>query len=123
MVTLFGMHLFEKNKAQLVFDNNLVIPLYEDKVVIGRAETGIKPNQMVEKIGNKIVVVDSEMTKRLSRNHALFKWDKDTGKYLFEDTSSYGSSVAGRSIHKGKILLANKDVINLQGLKFTILYN
>lgn len=123
MVNLFGVHLFEKNKAQLVFDNDLVIPLYEDKVVIGRAETGIKLNQMVEKRGNKIILVDSEMTKRLSRNHAFLEWDKETGKYLFEDTSSYGSLVAGRLIHKGRILLANKDVINLQGLKFTILYS
>ncbi len=123
MVTLFGMHLFEKKKAELIFENKGVIPLYEDSLVIGRAEAEVKPKGVVEKIGNKIAVVNSEMTKRVSRNHALLKWDKETGKYLFEDTSSYGSLVAGRLVHKGKILLANKDVINLQGLKFTILYN
>ena len=123
MVTLFGVHLFEKNKAQLVFDNNLVIPLYEDKVIIGRAETGIKLNQMVEKIGNKITVASSGMTARLSRTHAVLKWDGEASKYLFEDTSSYGSVVAGRPIHRGKILLADKDKINLQGLRFMIIYS
>ena len=123
MVTIFGWNLFGKKRAQLVFDNNLVIPLYEDTVVIGRAGTGIKINQMVEKIGNKIIVASSEMTARLSRTHAVLKWEKETSKYLFEDTSSYGSSVAGRLMHKGKILLANKDKINLQGLKFTIIYS
>ncbi|MBS3118214.1 FHA domain-containing protein [Candidatus Woesearchaeota archaeon] len=111
MVTLFGIHLFEKGKAQLVFDNNLVIPLYEDKVI------------MVEKIGNKITVASSGMTARLSRTHAVLRWDREASKYLFEDTSSYGSVVAGRPIHRGKILLADKDKINLQGLRFMIIYS
>ncbi len=121
---VFGLSLFKIKKAQLVFEGGkVVIPLYENILIIGRAENSVKVKGGVEKIGDKITITNSELARRISRNHAFLRWDKETDKYLFEDTSSYGSVVSGRLIHQGKILLADKDKINLQGLRFTIIYS
>ncbi|GEM_PF-5969672 len=122
----------QTTKAQLLFyaptsSNKLLATfiLKEETISIGRVtELPVKEEILVVKERANIMIANQPASSKISRQHATLSWDAGFRKYKFEEHSKYGSKINSKYIHHDdNIILNNKDIIDIQGLRFQILYS
>lgn len=70
------------------------------------------------------MIANQPASGTISRQHATLSWDAGLKKYKFEDHSKIGSKINSKYIHHDEnIVLNNKDMIDIQGFRFQILYS
>ena len=124
--------IFQRKKAQIIYYAPLpynkilaTFTLREEIINIGRAqELPGNENTLAVKVGANIMIANTSISTKISRKHATLSWDAGLKKYKFEDHSKYGSKINSKCInHDDNIVLNNKDMIDIQGFRFQILYS
>ena len=122
----------QTTKAQLLFyappsSNKLLATfiLKEETINIGRVtELPVQNGIWVIKERANIMIANQPTSSKISRQHATLSWDTGLRKYKFEDHSKFGSKINSKyTKHDDNLVLNNKDIIDIQGLRFQILYS
>ena len=123
------LDFFRGTKAQLIFgrliDTDVTIPLTEHEIIIGREKGTSGIPRTVWKEGTRIKIIDTTITRSVSRDHVKLTWDERLKGYTIEDLGSkLGTLVKSKPLPAGtQVLLQNKDKVILgQGITFQIIY-
>ena len=123
------LDFFRGTKAQLIFgrliDTDVTIPLTEHEIIIGREKGTSGIPRTVWKEGTRIKIIDTTITRSVSRDHVKLTWDERLKGYTIEDLGSkLGTLVKSKPLPAGtQVLLQNKDKVILgQGIMFQIIY-
>jgi len=123
------LDFFRGTKAQLIFgrliDTDVTIPLTEHEIIIGREKGTSGIPRTIWKEGTRIKIIDTTITRSVSRDHVKLTWDERLKGYTIEDLGSkLGTFVKSKPLPAGtQVLLQNKDKVILgQGIMFQIIY-
>lgn len=123
------LDFFRGTKAQLIFgrliDTDVTIPLTEHEIIIGREKGTSGIPRTIWKEGTRIKIIDTTITRSVSRDHVKLTWDERLKGYTIEDLGSkLGTFVKSKPLPAGtQVLLQNKDKVILgQGITFQIIY-